>query len=179
MAEKWQAIHGLSLMRKTRTRTGQQQTASHSRFSGSVATTKLVYAAHTAIHSINFFKLNERARYDEESDEVPCSGEEAFQRYATVSVPTLEKVGGHFLLRAAFQSDLIGDAEDWDVVAVGTYPDLEAVLALFEERPLREIVAELGISRSTAKRRLYVGARLYRTRLEERLGTHAPRGSAR
>ena len=86
---------------------------------------------------INFFKLRDRAVYGDGSDDTPCSGEDAFQRYAAVSVPTLEKVGGHFLLRAAFESDFIGESEDWDIVAVGAYPNLDAALALFEDPDYR------------------------------------------
>lgn len=87
---------------------------------------------------INFFKLHDCARYPDGMAEAACSGEEAFQRYAAISMPTLEKVGGKFLLLASFDSDFIGDQEDWDVVAVGSYPTLDAVLALFEDPGYRQ-----------------------------------------
>jgi len=85
----------------------------------------------------NLFKLRKRAVYtDGRGDDVP--GAEAFARYSAVSMPTLSKVGGHFLTVSSFQGGLVGEDEDWDLVAVGSYPDREAVLALFEDPAYRE-----------------------------------------
>lgn len=51
-------------------------------------------------------------------------------------------------------------------------PDLRAVvqLRLFEEVPMRDAAARLGIPLSTAKERLLRGVRLYRSRLHQVLG---------
>lgn len=81
---------------------------------------------------INFFKMRDAALYVSGSDATPCSGQEAFSRYAAVSAPGLDKVGGKFTLLAPFGASLIGAAEDWDFVAIGSYPNLAAVFALFE-----------------------------------------------
>lgn len=83
---------------------------------------------------INFFKMRDQAEYPSasSSDHKPCTGEQAFMRYAEVSVPTLEKVGGSFLLHGPFDGMFTGEDEDWDVIVVGTYPTRGAVLALFE-----------------------------------------------
>ncbi|MBL4739376.1 MAG: DUF1330 domain-containing protein [Sneathiella sp.] len=83
---------------------------------------------------INFFKMRDTAEYPGTSiyAQNPGTGEQAFMRYAEVSVPTLEKVGGNFLLHGPFDGMFTGDAEDWDVIVVGTYPNRGAVLALFE-----------------------------------------------
>lgn len=59
-------------------------------------------------------------------------------RYAAVSGPTLEKVGGRFLLSGPFETTLIGDDEDWDLVAIGSYPSREALLALFDDGAYRD-----------------------------------------
>lgn len=81
---------------------------------------------------INFFKMRERARYPRGSAATPCSGEEAFQRYASVSGGALEQVGGQFLLVSPFKGGFVGQSEDWDLVAIGTYPNPDKVLSLFE-----------------------------------------------
>ncbi|MEQ8379674.1 DUF1330 domain-containing protein [Parvibaculum sp.] len=86
---------------------------------------------------LNFFKFRAEAQYDPKSGETPCSGQEAFSRYAAVSAPALEKVGGRFLLLAPFGGSFIGDQEDWDFVVAGTYPNRNAVLALFEDQDYR------------------------------------------
>ena len=80
---------------------------------------------------VNFFKFRDVANYGEGKGEV--SGAQAFDRYASVSIPTMEKVGGTFLLVSAFQSSLIGADEDWDLVAIGAYPDLNTFLGLYQD----------------------------------------------
>ena len=85
---------------------------------------------------INFFKLRPRAEYAAGGD--PVSGLEAMMRYAAVSGPTLEKVGGRFLLTGPFETTLIGDDEDWDLVAIGAYPSRAALLALFDDVAYRD-----------------------------------------
>lgn len=89
-------------------------------------------AADAPVTLINFFKLREAALYAIGANATPCSGQEAFGRYAAVSAPGLDKVGGKFTLLAPFGASLIGETEDWDFVAVGSYPNLAAVFALFE-----------------------------------------------
>lgn len=81
---------------------------------------------------INFFKMRKRAQYPRGSEATPCSGEEAFQRYASVSGGALEQVGGQFLLVSPFKGSFMGQPEDWDLVAIGTYPNTDKVLSLFE-----------------------------------------------
>lgn len=90
------------------------------------------FPADAPITLINFFKLRAEALYPKGFDAAPCSGQEAFGRYAAVSAPGLEKVGGKFVLLAPFAASLIGEGEDWDFVAVGSYPNVAAVFALFE-----------------------------------------------
>ncbi len=90
---------------------------------------------------INFFKMRAHAQYPPGADAPaePGTGDEAFQRYAAVSGGVLEKVGGHFTLVAPFKGSLIGDKEDWDLVAIGAYPAVENVLALFEDADYRGV----------------------------------------
>lgn len=89
---------------------------------------------------VNFFKMRDRAAYPASfsGDVTDISGKEAFQRYAQVSMPSLERVGGHFLMVAPFGKRFIGGEQDWDLVAVGSYPNSGALLALFELEAYRK-----------------------------------------
>lgn len=92
----------------------------------------LALPASEPVSLINFFKMRERAQYPRGSSAAPCSGEEAFQRYASVSGGALEQVGGQFLLVSPFKGGFVGQSEDWDLIAIGTYPNTDKVLSLFE-----------------------------------------------
>jgi uncharacterized protein (DUF1330 family) len=88
---------------------------------------------------VNFFKMRDRAVYpDSEAPDEAGSGQDAFNRYAAVSMPTLQKVGGRFLLTAPAERMLVGADEDWDMVVVASYPDSAALLALFEDPAYRD-----------------------------------------
>lgn len=90
---------------------------------------------------LNLFKLRDLALYAEKTAEAKAqgTGQDAFDRYATVSIPTLEKVGGKFLLVAPFEQAFIGEEEDWDLTAIGSYPNNTALLALFEDADYRAV----------------------------------------
>jgi uncharacterized protein (DUF1330 family) len=49
----------------------------------------------------------------------------------------MERVGGAFLLVAPFQASFVGQDEDWDLVAVGRYPNLQAFLDLHRDEGYR------------------------------------------
>ncbi len=85
---------------------------------------------------INFFKFRETASYA--GEDAGTSGNEAFNKYAAVSIPTMERVGGKFLLVAPFEASLIGVDEDWDLVAIGAYPNQQAFLDLYRDKAYRE-----------------------------------------
>ncbi|RBW63341.1 hypothetical protein [Ruegeria sp. A3M17] len=88
----------------------------------------------------DFFKMRDIASYPVglAMGEVGISGDDAFQRYAAVSMPSLEKVGGRFLLVAPFSTMFIGVAEDWDLVAIGSNLNADALLSLFDLKDYRE-----------------------------------------
>ncbi|WP_018689966.1 DUF1330 domain-containing protein [Ahrensia kielensis] len=79
---------------------------------------------------INFFKFNETAKYSDDK-EPSVSGDVAFQRYADVSIPSMQNAGGEFLLVAPFAGSFLGDDQDWDLVAIGKYPNQQAFLNLY------------------------------------------------
>lgn len=86
---------------------------------------------------INFFKLRDSALYPDGSDAV--TGQEAFSSYASVSVPTMERVGGTFLFVGPYQGTFLGDDEDWDLTAIGSYPNLGAFIALYSDEAYRSV----------------------------------------
>lgn len=90
---------------------------------------------------INFFKLRESARYPvgAQPDEGEISGQDAFGRYSAVSMPTMQRVGGRFLLVGPFEGMFQGEDEDWDLVAIGSYPDLQAFLGLYTDPDYRAV----------------------------------------
>lgn len=78
---------------------------------------------------VNFFKFREEVdlRIVNES----MSGEEAFNKYAETSIPKVAEVGGHFLLLGTVESDFIGEnLEQWDLMAIGQYPQRKAFIEL-------------------------------------------------
>jgi len=82
---------------------------------------------------VNFFKFNEKAAYGS-GDEPTASGSEAFQHYADVSVPSMKDAGGEFLAVAPFAGNLLGQDQDWDLIAIGKYPNLQAFISLYTNR---------------------------------------------
>ncbi len=90
-----------------------------------------------AITLINFFKFASQARYtNDNSETLPMTGQEAFQKYAEVSMPGLAKAGGKFLVTAPYGGTLVADPqteEDWDLVVVGFYPNRTSFLALYAD----------------------------------------------
>jgi len=88
----------------------------------------------TPITLINFFKLREVAT----GADGTTSAMAAMTQYAAVSGPTLEKVGGRFLVMGAFDSTFMGQDEDWDLVVIASYPDRAALLALCDDAAYRQ-----------------------------------------
>lgn len=80
---------------------------------------------------INLFKLRDVAVYPAESG-FSGTGQEAFDRYAAVSVPSMQSTGGEFLFVGPVERDFMGAQEGWDIAAIGRYPGTEALLDLFD-----------------------------------------------
>jgi len=89
---------------------------------------------------VNFFKLRENACYGSSKTDrdVNISGNDAFNRYASVSIPAMENIGGKFLHIGPFVGTFLGDEEEWDVTAIGAYPNVKALVALYTDRAYRE-----------------------------------------
>ncbi|GAB3252483.1 DUF1330 domain-containing protein [Nocardioides dilutus] len=81
---------------------------------------------------VNLFAFRGIADYGSVTD-LAVTGREAFDSYAAVSAPALDRVGGRFVHFGSHQGNLVGDDETWDLVVVGEYPSLDALLALHED----------------------------------------------
>lgn len=89
---------------------------------------------------VNFFKLSAEAEYAQSPSDAGAviSGMEAFNNYAAVSVPAMEKAGGSFLHVGPYGGMFLGDSEDWDIIAIGAFPNLDAFVALYADRDYRD-----------------------------------------
>jgi uncharacterized protein (DUF1330 family) len=86
---------------------------------------------------VNFFRLRDVA--DENLINEKMSGEQAFAKYAQTSVPKVDRIGGHFILRGVVEGDFIGDnIEDWHIVAIGQYPKRENFLQLLSDEDYKK-----------------------------------------
>jgi uncharacterized protein (DUF1330 family) len=81
---------------------------------------------------VNLFAFRDVADYGN-SAASPETGQDAFNKYAAVSSPTLDGVGGRFVHFGGHHGNLVGDDESWDIVVVGEYPNVDALLALHED----------------------------------------------
>ncbi len=91
---------------------------------------------------VNLFKFREQADYGgnppAEAGPDPISGYQAFERYASVSMPALAKAGGQFLHAGPFEGMFCGTPEDWDLLVVADYPNLESLIHLYADADYRQ-----------------------------------------
>jgi uncharacterized protein (DUF1330 family) len=86
---------------------------------------------------VNLFAFRDMADYGD-SPEPAVTGQDAFTKYAAVSGPALDRVGGRFVHFGSYRGTLVGDDEVWDLVVVGEYPRLDALLAIHEDPDYRD-----------------------------------------
>ena len=87
----------------------------------------------TPLNMINLVRFREAAAYPEGHALAGkgLSGAEAYGNYGEGSAPVLAKVGGSILWRGAFETMLIGPAEEaWDACFIARYPNAGAFLAM-------------------------------------------------
>ena len=91
---------------------------------------------------MNFFKFREIAEYKRSAAPVvEISGADAFDLYAAVSIPTMQRVGGSFVHVGPLSGVFIGEQEQWDLIAIGSYPNVDAFLALYTDPAYRDAFA--------------------------------------
>jgi uncharacterized protein (DUF1330 family) len=84
-----------------------------------------------SILMLNMLRFREQAAYPDDFEAEPCSGEQAYGRYAAASQPFLEKVGGAPIWAGPARTEVIAPADEtWDVCFLVRYPSRKAFLAM-------------------------------------------------
>ena len=80
---------------------------------------------------LNLLRFREQADYPAGFEAEPCSGREAYLRYAQHAIAALEKVGGSIVWSGQALATVIApQGESWDEVILVEYPSKEAFLEL-------------------------------------------------
>ena len=97
---------------------------------------------------LNLLRFREAADYGPDSQESPCTGEEAYQRYSAAAAPIVLKLGARAIFfGTSLLSFIAEEGEDWDVVALVEYPTADAFVDMNKsEEYLR--ISHLELSRS-------------------------------
>lgn len=89
---------------------------------------------------LNLLRYREHADYAQHPEQAPCSGRDAFKRYARQSIACIEDVGGKVLFIGAALGTVIGpDAEQWDEIFLVRYPSHQAFLDMIASNNYRAI----------------------------------------
>ena len=82
------------------------------------------------IYMVNLLKFKERAEY-EDGRETDLTGEEAYQLYGQAVTQLLPAYGGEIVFVGDVTFLALGQVEDlWDEVAIASYPNRAALLAM-------------------------------------------------
>ena len=93
------------------------------------------------ITMINLLRFAERAEYPEGFDAEPCSGEEAYARYAEGALAAVGRVGGRPIWGADARQVVIGpDAERWYQAFLVDYPSRASFLEMVADPDYQAIV---------------------------------------
>ena len=80
---------------------------------------------------LNLLRYRDAAAYRAGTDVQPCSGREAYRRYAEASIRFITESGGEVLWRGAGKAVLIGESgERWDTAILVKYPSKAAFLQM-------------------------------------------------
>ena len=116
------------------------------------------YPADAPVVMLNLLRFREQADYGEGAAE-PCSGAEAFMRYAAAVAPLLEKHGARQVWQGRQAAMLIGpDDKEWHLIVLMQYPGAGAFMDMVTSDDYRSIVfhrtAALADSRLIAMQEL-------------------------
>lgn len=90
---------------------------------------------------INLLRYRERASYPEGFSAEPCSGREAYQRYAEVAAQRVASVGGRMLWIGRVRCAVIApDSERWDDAALVEYPSRKAFFEMVAQPEYQDAV---------------------------------------
>ncbi|MGE0484524.1 MAG: DUF1330 domain-containing protein [Gammaproteobacteria bacterium] len=94
-----------------------------------------------AVTMLNLLRYRDQADYREHPQQAPCSGREAYARYAAAALACVEHVGGRVVYVGAAASNVIGPADEtWDDVLLVEYPSIEAFLDMLRSPPYQACV---------------------------------------
>lgn len=89
---------------------------------------------------INLLRFREQAAYPEGFEAAPCTGPEAYQRYAALVVPFLESVGAELFWGGRVEQALIAPpGESWDEALLVRYPSRSAFTTMVQMPSYQEI----------------------------------------
>lgn len=106
------------------------------------------------IEMLNLVRLRDLANYpgDHVLARDGLTGAEAYKLYGKHSAPVLDKVGGSILWRGAFQTMLIGPADEiWDAVFIARYPTAHAFLAMVSDPDYQAAVVHRQAAVATSR----------------------------
>jgi uncharacterized protein (DUF1330 family) len=98
-------------------------------------------AAIAPITMLNLLRYRDRADYARHPAEPPCSGREAYGRYAAGALPCIAAAGGRVVFMGAASDSVIGPTDEtWDDVLLVEYPSGHALLDMIASPAYRAIV---------------------------------------
>ncbi len=76
---------------------------------------------------LNLLRYRQQAQYPADSDETPCTGQAAYERYGVQVLPMIDRAGGKLCLSAKAMATVIAPEEEcWDDMVVVRYPSVAA-----------------------------------------------------
>jgi len=94
----------------------------------------------TPIMMINLLRYRDRAGYPSGSSAAPCSGREAYQRYAAGVMPILTAAGASVFWFGNVKRMVIGpEGEEWDDALLVQYPSRKAFLNMVSRPEYQEV----------------------------------------
>jgi len=94
----------------------------------------------TPVIMLNLLRYRAQADYSEHSEQEPCSGREAFKRYANLSIACIEGCGGKILFIGLALATIIGPSDElWDDIFLVQYPSRAAFLQMIATQEYRAI----------------------------------------
>lgn len=96
---------------------------------------------------INLLRFREQAAYPPGSSETPCTGREAYGRYAVTALQQVREVGGRVVWQGGVLNALIAEpGEEWDEASLVEYPSPKAFLEMVS----RPAYLEAAVHRTAA-----------------------------
>ena len=90
------------------------------------------------IYMVNLLKFKDKAEYSD-GRETDLTGREAYQLYGSAVSKIIQDFGGHVVFAADVTMLSLGRVDElWDEVAIATYPNRGALVAMSTSQPWRE-----------------------------------------